>query len=380
MRANMRSLFHRGLPVLLLLGSFALAGPAAAQDVAAADAIVNSAAAEALFNKGLAELEAGRHRAGCPAIAESLRLDPRPGTLFTLATCEDRWGHVATALARYDEYLAVYERLPDDKKARQGERPKVAKAQRDKLAAEVPTLTLSLPTSAPPGTVVKRDGQVVAAAALGTAIPVDPGEYTVSTQAPNGQVWEQRITIGRGEKKNVVLEWRGAPAVERETGSTPPPERKGGPTVERETGSTPPPERKGGPTVERETGSTPLPDRAGVPTWAWISGGAGLALLGVGAGFGVGALKANASVTSTCGGDAAHCPESKATQAAPFVSARRVDRGVFIGLTAGGVVGIVAGVVGIAKARASKRSAQEAVSLAPFVSPAGSGFSAHGVW
>ncbi|MEO5730130.1 MAG: hypothetical protein ABI134_24865 [Byssovorax sp.] len=113
--------------------------------------------------------------------------------------------------------LELYEHLTPDQKVRQGDRRKVAKEQRDKLAREVPQLTLSLPPGAPAGTVVKRDGAVVAEAALGIGLPVDPGKHVVSTQAPGGALWEQRITITKGEKKPLVLEVKAAPTVEART-------------------------------------------------------------------------------------------------------------------------------------------------------------------
>ncbi len=199
--------FHRCIGILSLLGPLALASPALAQDVAAA---------EALFNRGLAQMEAGRYAAGCPAIAESQRLDPRPGTLFTLSQCEVRWGRTATAVTRLGDYLELYERMTPDQKVRQSDRRKVAKEQRDKLTLEVPELTLSLPPGAPAGTVVRRDNAVVAGAALGVALPVDPGEHVVSTLAPGGALWEQRITLAKGEKKPVVLEVKAAPTLEEQ--------------------------------------------------------------------------------------------------------------------------------------------------------------------
>jgi hypothetical protein len=163
------------------------------------------AAAEALFNRGLADMEAGRYDTGCKALAESQRLDPRAGTLFTLATCEARWGHIATAATRYGDYLALYDQLPPDRKAAQGERPKLVKAELAKLTPDIPQLTLSVVKTAPAGTVIKHDGEVVSEATLGVALPVDPGEHTFSIQAPGGAAQEQRVTIAKGEKKLLTL-------------------------------------------------------------------------------------------------------------------------------------------------------------------------------
>jgi hypothetical protein len=193
----MRRLAKQTVTLLALGLSAVAAAPALAQD-----------AAEGLFNRGVEDLKAGRHAAACPAIAESQRLDPRPGTLFTLATCEEGWGHVATAARLYADYLALYEALPPERQAaqRQSGRPTVAAERREQLAAQIPALALSLPPGAPAGTVVKRDGQEVPAAALGAAIGVEPGAHVVSTQAPGGPLWEQTLTLARGEKRAVVLE------------------------------------------------------------------------------------------------------------------------------------------------------------------------------
>jgi hypothetical protein len=196
----------RWLPSLLLVpglsASLALPSPALAQDIAAA---------ESLFNRGRADMAKGRYETGCKAIAESQRLDPRPGTLFTLAVCEARWGKIATAAARYGDYLSLYERLTPAEKTRQRERAKEAKAQREALSPLVPKLTVMLPEDAPAGTVVERDGMVMAEPALGMALPVDPGEHVLTTRAPGRPVWELRLTIGKGEKKQLTLEVKPSP-------------------------------------------------------------------------------------------------------------------------------------------------------------------------
>ncbi|MGK4005738.1 tetratricopeptide repeat protein [Sorangium sp. So ce1036] len=206
MTRRLRRIAH----LALVLCPLALAAPAAAQDIATA---------EALFNRGLADMEAGRYETGCEALAASQRLDPRPGTLFTLATCEARWGRIATAVTRFGDYLALYQRLSPAQQVQQGERPNVAKQQRDKLTPLVPELSLSLPEDAPDGTVVKRDGQVMGDAMLGVSLPVDPGEHVVSIEPPGGPVQETRIQIAQGEKKRIVLEVKGPAAATPDAGS-----------------------------------------------------------------------------------------------------------------------------------------------------------------
>ena len=95
--------------------------PARAQDVATA---------EALFNKGMSEMNAGRYPTACPAIEESYRLDPRPGTLFTLAECAAKAGRVATAVSRYEDYLQLFARLAPKDQAKQMGREKSLRRRR----------------------------------------------------------------------------------------------------------------------------------------------------------------------------------------------------------------------------------------------------------
>lgn len=195
----------RGASALLVFTALALhtvSRSALAQDIASA---------EALFKRGRADMDKGDYKSGCKAIAESQRLDPRPGTLFTLSVCEMRWGHIATAAARYNDYLSLYERLSPAERARQKERAQEAKTQRAALLPLIPELTLTLPPGAPAGVVIERDGAVVSEAALGVSLPVDPGEHVITTKAPGANAGEQRISIAKGEKKQVVLEVRLAP-------------------------------------------------------------------------------------------------------------------------------------------------------------------------
>jgi hypothetical protein len=187
---------RRTLAAAAALGVCTLAAPARAQD---------AAAAKALFERGVGEMTAGHYVTACPALEQSYKLDPRPGTLFTLAECEAKGGRLATAITRYDDYLALYGRLTEEQLRKQGDRDKVALRQKAALGARVPALTLSLPPGAPPGTVVRRDGAELAVTALGVAFPVDPGEHVLTTQAPGGALAEVRVTLAEGEKKQVIL-------------------------------------------------------------------------------------------------------------------------------------------------------------------------------
>src|SRR5882724_2704267 len=109
----------------------------------------DSATAGALFEKGVADMEAGQFASACPAIEESQRIDPRPGTLFTLAECSARWGKVASAAAQYQEYVDLVSRLTREQQQRHKARADIARGQLTKLKPSVPTLTLVVPADAP---------------------------------------------------------------------------------------------------------------------------------------------------------------------------------------------------------------------------------------
>ncbi len=186
--------------------------------------------ATAQFEKGLADMKAGHFDRGCPALAESYRLDPRPGVLFTLAECEAQWGRVASAMAHYGDFLGLVERMSPDQQAKQRERAVIAKEQRAALADAAPKLTLSLPAKAPADLVVKRDGSELGRPSLDLALPVDPGEHVIVVLAPDGGKTEVTVTLAKGEKKTIELAIPSpvaravvAPAPKEERPAAPPP-------------------------------------------------------------------------------------------------------------------------------------------------------------
>lgn len=181
----------------LLGASTLLLGP-----VARADDI---AAAEALFNAGLDEMRAGRYDTACGRLAESHRLDPRPGTLFTTAECEAQAGKLASALARYKDYMALFARLPPADQARQRGREQVAQKAISELGPKVPRLTLKLPAGAPKSATVRRNDTEVGAASIGLALPVDPGEHVLVVQVGQARS-EQRVALAVGESRELTLQ------------------------------------------------------------------------------------------------------------------------------------------------------------------------------
>jgi hypothetical protein len=289
----------RGFLSLLALPALCLlAAPRAAlgQDLAAA---------EALFKKGVADLDAGKYETACPALAESQRLDPRPGTLFAVADCRDKQGQIATARALYEDYLRAVEQMTTSLKLRHHDRAKTAKSRRDTLAVEVPELTLTLPAGAPAEVKVTRDGVVFSKATFGIGLPVDPGEHVIKVQVGDGPIHEQRVTLQKRERKTVELQLGPKLAPEPAKAAT-----------ATATAAAPPPtaapsqvaSNKGpaaGPTAT--AGQTAPPPSAGLggrKIAALAVGGVGLAGIGLGAAMGAMALDKKGIID-------AHCPDRK---------------------------------------------------------------------
>jgi hypothetical protein len=181
-----------GLASLLLCGS--LARHASAEPTAAEDE----------YRRGVVAFDAGDYVVACRAFGESYRLDPLPGALFTLATCELRAGKLASAAAHFSEYLQLVEQLPAEQQPRESERRAVAEAERRKLQLQVPRLKLMLSDSSQTSQITLNGVEIVPRS-LGLELPVDPGEQVVEQRFVNGRLHSERVTLQPGESKVVVL-------------------------------------------------------------------------------------------------------------------------------------------------------------------------------
>jgi hypothetical protein len=216
------------------------------------------------------------------------------------------------------------------------------------IDAMLPTVVFTAEDSAGADAVAVKvtvDGELVAAKLDGKAVPVDPGEHVLRFEMSGAEAVEQKAVIKQGEKnRKLAASFGKAPAA--------------------------------APAVAPEpSGAT---SRGGVPLWAWVSGGVGVAALGVGAGFGVSALGAQSKLVTACGGDVGRCPTSMDGVTVPLAERRTLDRNVFLGLAAAGVVGLGVAVVGIATAPSKPSSPRTSLLLAPYGSPLGGGLALQG--
>lgn len=159
---------------------------AAAIDAHAEPSEGGAAAAESLFQEARKLMDAKRYSEACPKLVASQKIAPAVGTLLNLADCYERAGQLASAWARFHEAIALAQRLG------RADREKTAKERADKLEPRLIKLTI---VSQEKDVEVKLDGNVLDAAALGTAVPVDPGKHAIEATAKGKKAFTTTVDV-----------------------------------------------------------------------------------------------------------------------------------------------------------------------------------------
>lgn len=220
-----------------------------------------------LFRRGRELMEAKRIDEACASFAESQRLDPGGGTLLNLAVCHEEQGRTATAWAEFSDGLALARR---DQRT---DRVELAQTHMTALEPKLSRLVINAPSDA--ALRIVRNGGDVPAAALGIAVPVDPGRHVVEAFVGTNSVFRMEIDVGAdGDRRVVDVVPSEAP---RET-----PLRADPPVVT---------------TVQAE----PPPRRSSLrPILGWTLVGAGAISIGTGTFFGIRALGEQSASDDGC--------------------------------------------------------------------------------
>ena len=155
----------------------------------------NSTLAEALFDDGRKEFDAGNFDEACAKFKESQRLDPATGTLLNLAICYEKAGRLATAWTTWREAAS------SARAAGQPDREQHARDMAAKLKGMLARLTIRVADydTLPKGFTLTQDGVVQPAAAWGISLPVDAGEHHFEASAPGYLSWTSELTVKDGE-------------------------------------------------------------------------------------------------------------------------------------------------------------------------------------
>lgn len=154
--------------------------------------------ADALFKEGRSLFLAGNFSAACPKFAESLKLDPAPGTLMNLAECETKIGKLVGAKEHFQLAASGF---PKADKRRQ-----ICADRASELDGRIAHLSVKLSDSAPAGSAVRRGDTTLAASDLGVSVATDPGELTFVVTAPGRRDKTTTLTLKDGETQALTLE------------------------------------------------------------------------------------------------------------------------------------------------------------------------------
>jgi hypothetical protein len=298
----------RSLAVALLTLTLALL---TGRPVSAADDV-----AEKLFQEAVALMKQLKFEDACPKLAESARREPRSGTLLNLAACQEQLGKTASARTLYAEAATLA----------QAEKRKsnVDKANLLAAALEKRLTRLHVDVIAPaPDETITLDGQLVEGGALGFTLPVDPGRHVIAASAPSCQDWSQAMDVGGDTTLSV-------PALSKVIEAAVP-------------ASAPPAEA---------TRQDQARFATRVPSWAWITGGVGVALLATSVYFRVDQSKASDALDANCGARRQGCDPDY-----DFSAMRAREQrgfGLFIGLGTTGVVAVAAAALGFVMTRRAR--------------------------
>lgn len=165
-----------------------------------------SAQAAELFDEGRALAARQDYGGACPKFIDSVKLEPKVGSLLNLADCEEHLGQLVAARGHWQDAASLARSVNDDRAA-------VAQQRFAALDPRVAKLTVVLANPDMTGALrVTRDGVELGAGSLGASLPLDPGTHTVVVSGPGYEVRTYSVTLGEGETRRVTVEPGVAPA------------------------------------------------------------------------------------------------------------------------------------------------------------------------
>jgi hypothetical protein len=146
----------------------------------------DEAAARALFSDGRRLMKAGRYEDACAKFEAAKKLYTSSGLLLNLAACHEHLNRTASAWAEFGDAAFAA--------SSSGRGSDEAEAKRRQAALEPKLTRVAIRVTAPvQDEVVRRDGAPIDRAAWESAIPVDPGQHTLTAEAAGHTSWSATI-------------------------------------------------------------------------------------------------------------------------------------------------------------------------------------------
>lgn len=296
MRGSRRASRGAALVITAALG-LAIARPARAESPNG----VPDPVAQALFQDGRDLVDKGQWEAGCTKFEASMLLYPAASTLLNIARCHEHQNKLASAWSAYKRAQVLNrETLGEERKRAIAD---VVEQQIQALTPRLPKIKLEMPTPIV-GIAIRKDGEQLPTAVLGTEVPVDAGEHEIIAEAPGYRPFRQKLDVKESTLKVVSIE------------------------------------------LLRE-GEWDARDGAGLAPWVWATAGAGVVFAAVSAGFRIDQAYVEGKQAGICGGDVrAGCPPRSVYDPAEDNRRKNLDFGLFVGFGAAGAAALAASIVG----------------------------------
>lgn len=164
-----------------------------------------SVVADKLFRQAVDEMNARNFASACPLLERSYQLDPKDGTLFTLANCRDLEGKSTLAMGHYRAYLRVFEKMTGATRQKHEERASKAQARLTDIEATIPKVKFIWETAPPPESKIIVDGVEFRADTLDVLLPLDPGTHEIVVQLPGEPNRKRTVTLAKGGSSIIDL-------------------------------------------------------------------------------------------------------------------------------------------------------------------------------
>jgi len=161
--------------------------------------------ADKLFQQARDLMTAGDFAGACPLLERSYQLDPKDGTLHTLANCRDGEQKLTAALGHYRAYLRAFGKMTGMVKFKHQSRAANAQERITALEAEIPKVKFVWETPPPPESKISVDGVEFRADTLDALFPLDPGTHQIVIQLPGEPSRTRTVTLAKGGSTIVDL-------------------------------------------------------------------------------------------------------------------------------------------------------------------------------
>lgn len=318
--------------------------------------------AKELYDDARKLMDANAYTLACAKLEKAHTLVPSgAGILDQLGKCYEEDRRIASAWSTYVSLAKLIHGRPDETP----ERVEYLTQKTVDLAKRYSTLQIIVPASVleVKGTVVRRDGEVVADGAWNSELAIDGGRHVVRLEVPGKVAYETNVNVlNEIDTAKVLLP-------ELSTLVDVPPVVV--PQVQNpEIPPTAPPVVEP-PRVE--------PVRRSPAIWAWATGATGVVAMAIGAGFRIDGYVVEAEQADECGPARDACPRDFDV---PGTNAQKErDFYAFVGLTVGGGALVGVGIAGLVVNAVKAPSPQNGKSAAPatMVIPWGDGRTSAGV-